>query len=65
MDLKAILDAIPEHIEKLTIKHVNQCRLRDNLCISVRRDNSLCTALNKRKVPFLHRKHVYHVCEVH
>ena len=27
MDLKVLLDAIPEHIEKLTIKHVNQ-RLR-------------------------------------
>ena len=25
MDLKVILDATPEHIEKLTIKHVNQC----------------------------------------
>ena len=26
MDLKVILDATPEHIEKLTIKHVNQRR---------------------------------------
>ena len=24
MELKVILNAIPEHIEKLTIKHVNQ-----------------------------------------
>ena len=39
MDLKVILDAIPEHIEKLTIKQVNQRRLRDNLCILVRRED--------------------------
>ena len=25
MDLKVILDANPEHIEKRTLKHVNQC----------------------------------------
>ena len=49
MDLKVILDAIPEHIEKLTIKHENQRRLRDNLRISVRRENSRCTMLRIRK----------------
>ena len=30
MDLKVILDATPEHKEKLTIKHVNQC-----LCVII------------------------------
>ena len=45
MDLKVILDAIPELIEKLTIKHVNQRRLRDNLCNSVRREDLQCNAL--------------------
>ena len=44
MDLKVISDATPEHIEKLTIKHVNQRRLSDNLCISVRRNDSRCIA---------------------
>ena len=37
MDLKVILYAIPEHMEKLTIKHVNQRRSRDILCISVKK----------------------------
>ena len=45
MDLKVFLDVTPEHIQKLTIKHVNQRRLRDNLCISVRREDSQCNAL--------------------
>ena len=45
MDLKVILDATPEHMKKLAIKHVNQLRLRDNLCNSVRRNDSQCTAL--------------------
>ena len=40
MDLKVIMDATHENIEKLTIKHVNQRRLRDNLCISVRWNDS-------------------------
>ena len=40
MDLKVILDATTEHIGKRTIKHVNQRRLCDNLCISVRRNDS-------------------------
>ena len=40
MDLKVIVDATHENIEKLTIKYVNQRRLRDNLCISVRRNDS-------------------------
>ena len=40
MDLKVILDATPERIGKRTIKHVNQRRLSDNLCISVRRIDS-------------------------
>ena len=35
-----ILYVIPEHIERLTIKHVNQRRLRDKLCISIRREVS-------------------------
>ena len=38
MDLKVNLDAIPEHIKKLTVKQVNQRRLRDKLCILVRRE---------------------------
>ena len=45
MDLKVKIDTIPKHIEKLTIKHVDQRRLRDNLCISVKRENARCTAL--------------------
>ena len=45
MDHKVIFDTIPEHIEQLNIKHVNQLPLREILCISVRRENSLCTAL--------------------
>ena len=39
MDLKVILDATAEHMKELTIKHVNQRRLRDNLRISVRRND--------------------------
>ena len=38
-DLKVFLDATPEEIGKSTLKHVNQRRLRDNLCISVRRED--------------------------
>ena len=34
-----ILDVIAEHMEKLTIIHVNQRRLRNNLYISVRRED--------------------------
>ena len=34
MDLNVILDATREHIEKLTIKYVNQRHLRDYLCNS-------------------------------
>ena len=45
MDLKVILDATYEHIEKLTIKRVNQRRFCDNLCNSVRQKNSRCTVL--------------------
>ena len=45
MDLKVILDATYEQKEKLTIKHVNQRRLCDNLCNSVRQKNSRCTVL--------------------
>ena len=45
MDLKVILYAIPEHMEKLTIKHVNQRRSRDNLCISVKKEDSQWIAL--------------------
>ena len=44
-DLKVISDATPEHIKKLTIKHVNQRRLRDTLCISVRREDPRQTTL--------------------
>ena len=40
MDLKVILDATPEHIGKRTIKHVNQRRLSNILCVSVRRNDS-------------------------
>ena len=40
MELKVILDVIPQHMEKPTIKHVNQRRLRCNLCIPVRREES-------------------------
>ena len=49
MDLKVILDATPEHIEKLTIKHVNQRRLRDNLRISVSRKDLQPNALSMAK----------------
>ena len=44
MDLKVILDATPKRMEELTIKHVKLRRLRDNLCISVRRNDSRCIA---------------------
>ena len=54
MDLKVILDAIPEHMKEITIKHVNQRRLRDNLCISVRRNDSQCIALRTREKYPLH-----------
>ena len=65
MDLKVIFDAIPEHIEQLIIKHVNQRSLCDNVCISVRRGNSQCTALRIKKIPHTRREHVYHVFEDH
>ena len=66
MDLKVILDATHEHIEKLTIKHVNQRRLCDNLCISVRQDNLRGIAPQKDgKVPLTRREHVNHVIEGH
>ena len=54
MNLKVTLDATPEHMEKLTIKHVNQRRLRDNLCISVKRENARCTALKRNEKYPLH-----------
>ena len=38
-DLKVILDATSAHTGDLTIKHVNQHRLHDNLYISVRRED--------------------------
>ena len=44
MDLKVILDATPERMGELAIKHVNQRRLSDNLCNSVRRNDSRCIA---------------------
>ena len=44
MDLWVILDVTPEEIGKRTIKHVNQRRLSDNLCNSVRRNDSRCIA---------------------
>ena len=47
MDLKVILDVTPERMEELTLKHVNQRRLCDNLCNSVRRENSRCIVPNK------------------
>ena len=66
MDLKVIIYAIPEHIEELTIKPLNQRCLRDNLCILVRRENSaMHRAQNMRKVPLTRRKHVDHVVEGH
>ena len=54
MGLKVILDATPEHTEKLTIKHVNQRSLRGNLCISVRRKDLQCNALSMAKRYPLH-----------
>ena len=45
MDLKVILEATPEHMKELTIKHVNQRRLRDNVCNSVGRNDSRFTVL--------------------
>ena len=52
MDLKVILDVTSERMEELTLKHVNQRRLCDNLCNSVRRENSRCIAPQKDgKVP--------------
>ena len=63
MDLKVILDATHEHIEKLECKSVS---LGDNLCISVRRENSRGIALQKDgKVPLTRREHVNHVTEGH
>ena len=55
MDLKVISDATPEHMKELTIKRVNQRRLCDNLCISVRRNNSRCIA------PMMIEKDLLHV----
>ena len=40
MDLNVILYVTPEWI-----RQVNQRRLRDNLCISVKREDSQCNAL--------------------
>ena len=54
MDLKVILDATPEHMKERTLKHVNQRRLRDNLCNSVRWENSRCTALRTTEKYPLH-----------
>ena len=66
MDLKVISNATPELMEKLTIKHVNQRRLCDNLCISVRRENPRQSALiGTRNVPLTRREHVNHVIEGH
>ena len=48
MDLKVTLDATPEHMKELTIKYVNQRRLGDNLCISVRRNDSRRPALRTK-----------------
>ena len=58
MDLKVILDATPEHIEKLTIKHVNQRRLRDNLWNSVRRKDLQGNALTVAKKYLLHAENM-------
>ena len=65
MDLKVILDATYERIEKRTIKHVNQRRLCDSLCNSVRQKNSRYTAQNNRKLPLTRREQVNHVTEGH
>ena len=66
MDPKVISNATPEQMERLTIKPVNQRRLRDNLCISVRREDPRQAALiGTRKVPFTRREHVNHVIEGH
>ena len=66
MNLKVLLDAISEHIEKLTIKHVNQRHLRDKLCISVtQEDPSQIALIGMRKVPLTRREHVNHVVEGH
>ena len=54
MDLKVILDATPERMEELTIKHVNRRRLRDNLCISVRWNDSRCIAPKRKEKYPLH-----------
>ena len=54
MDLKVILDATADHMKEPLIKHVHQRRLRDNLCISVRRNDSPCTALRTREKYPLH-----------
>ena len=54
MDLKVFLEVIPEHMEKLTIKHVNQRRLRDILCISIRREDSRQTELLRMEKYPLH-----------
>ena len=44
----------PERMEELTLKLVNQRRLRDNLCNSVKRENSRCTVLRiGEKYPLL------------
>ena len=61
-----MLGATPEHMEELTIEHVNHRRLRDNLCISVRRDDSRCVTLGTtRNVPRTCREHVNHLIEGH
>ena len=54
MDLKVILVETPEHIKELTIKHVIQRRLHDNLCILVRRNDWRCIALGTTEKYHLH-----------
>ena len=54
MDLKVILNATPEEIEKRILKHVNQRRLHDNLCNSVRREDLHCNALRRSERYPLH-----------
>ena len=57
MDLKVILDATLEYMEKRILRHVNQC---------IRQADSRCTALGTiRKVPLTCREYVSHVVEGH